>query len=87
MSKSNPNSVTVSADYDINRMTNTITANVSGDLFQQISRKLLGEVCEQLFGTPDVEYVRDVFAVLARDARLAEKITALRTARRIGARP
>ena len=79
------NGVTVAIDHDINRMTNTITA-ISGELYHQINRKLLSEVCEQLFGTTDVEYVRDVFAVLARDARLAKKITALRTARRIGVR-
>lgn len=84
MSKSNPNSVTVSADYDINRMTNIITANVSGDLSQQISRKLLGEVCEQLFGTPDVELVRDTFEAIRLDPEIQDRVVAIRAARRIG---
>jgi hypothetical protein len=79
-------SVTVSVNHDLNRMVDDITATVSQDLALELNRKLLGEVCAHLFGTADIEYVRDVFTVLAKDSQFSEKVTALRTARRIGAK-
>ena len=82
MSQSKP--LTVSIHHDINRMTDTIAANVSGELSQQINRKLLMDVCQQLFGIADVELVRDTFEAIRLDPDIQDRVVAIRTARRIG---
>jgi hypothetical protein len=65
-------------------MSDHIAANVSSELSHQINRKLLGEVCEQLFGTTDVEYVRDVFNAIQQDLAIQDRVLTARTKRRIG---
>jgi hypothetical protein len=79
-----PFQVRVSVNHDLNRMVDDISADVSRELAMSINNKLLGEVCAYLCGTADIEYIRDVFTVLAQDSRFSEKVTALRAARRIG---
>jgi len=74
----------VSIHHDINTMTDRIAANVSADLTTEINRKLLGEVCMNLFGTTNVEYVRDVFHAVQQDPDVQARVVAIRTARRIG---
>jgi hypothetical protein len=78
--------LTVSLRHDINTMTDRITANVSADLTTEINRKLLGEVCENLFGIADVELVRDTFEAIMTDPDIRARVVAIRTARRIGVR-
>jgi len=82
MSQSKP--FTVSIRSDINTMSDHIAANVSSELSHQINRKLLGEVCMNLFGTTNVEYVRDVFNAIQQDPDIQDRVVAIRTARRIG---
>jgi hypothetical protein len=65
-------------------MSDHIAANVSSELSHQINRKLLGEVCMNLFGTTNVEYVRDVFHAVQQDPDIQDRVVAIRTARRIG---
>jgi hypothetical protein len=77
-------SLTVSIRSDINTMSDHIAANVSSELSHQINRKLLGEVCEQLFGTTDVEYVRDVFNAIQQDLAIQDRVLTAQTKRRIG---
>jgi hypothetical protein len=81
-----PNGVTVSLHHDINRMTDRIAASVSTDLTTEINRKLLCEVCENLFGIADVELVRDTFEAIRLDPDIQARVVAIRTARRIGVR-
>jgi len=76
--------LTVSIDHDINRMTDRIAASVSLDLASAINRKLLGEVCENMFGIADVELVRDTFEAIRLDPDIQARVVAIRTARRIG---
>lgn len=78
--------VTVSINHDIARMTDNIAAQVSHDLAQGIGQAL-GEVCAHLFGSADVELVRDTFEVLLRDPVIQERVVSLRAARRIGVKP
>ena len=82
MSQSKP--LTVSIHHDINTMTDRIAASVSTDLTTEINRRLLGEVCMNLFGTTNVEYVRDVFNAIQQDPDIQDRVVAIRTARRIG---
>ena len=74
----------VSIHHDINTMTDRIAANVSADLTTEINRKLLGEVCENMFGIADVELVRDAFEAIRLDPDIQARVVAIRTARRIG---
>jgi len=76
--------VTISVNHDIARMTDNITASVSNELSMQINRKLLGEVCENLFGTADVELVRDIFEAVRLDPDIQDRVVSIRAARRIG---
>jgi hypothetical protein len=81
-----PTGVTVSLHHDINTMTDRITANVSADLTTEINRKLLAEVCKNLFGIADVELVRDTFEAIRLDPDIQARVVAIRTARRLGVR-
>ena len=85
MSQSKP--LTVCIDHDINRMTDRIAASVSLDLASAINRKLLGEVCENMFGIADVELVRDTFEAIRLDPKIQDRVLAIRAARRIGVKP
>ena len=76
--------LTVSINRDLNTITDHIAASLSLDLTTEINRKLLGEVCMNLFGTTDVEYVRDVFHAVQQDPDIRDRVVAIRTARRIG---
>ena len=78
--------VTASVAHDISRMTDQIAASVSHDLAIAINRKLLSEVCENLFDTADVELVRDIFEAIRLDPKIQDRVIAIRAARRIGAR-
>ena len=80
------NGVTVAIDinHDINRMTDRIAANVSIDLASAINRKILGEVCENMFGMADMELVRDTFEAIRLDPKIQDRVLAIRAARRIG---
>lgn len=78
------NGVTVSVNHDIARMTDDIAARVSLDLASAINRKLLGEVCENMFGMADVELVRDTFEAIRLDPEVQARVIAIRAARRIG---
>jgi hypothetical protein len=84
MSTTRPTGVSVSLQHDINTMTDRIGASVSADLTSAINRKLLGEVCENLFGIADVELVRDTFEAIRLDPDIQARVVAIRTARRIG---
>jgi hypothetical protein len=84
MSKINPNGITVSLRHDINTVTDHIAANVSTGLTSAINRKLLGEVCENLFGIADLELVRDTFEAIRLDPEIQDRVVAIRAARRIG---
>jgi hypothetical protein len=84
MNKINPNGITVAIDHNINTMTDRIAANVSLGLTSAINHKLLGEVCENLFGMADVELVRDTFEAIRLDPKIQDRVVAIRAARRIG---
>lgn len=75
---------TISISHDMARMTDDIAARVSHDLAQEINRKALGEVCAHLFGTADVELVRDIFEALRLDPKIQDRVVSIRAARRIG---
>jgi hypothetical protein len=77
-------SIQVSMRHDIERMTDEIAARVSLDFASEINRKLLGEVCENLFGIADVELVRDTFEAIRLDPEIQDRVVAVRAARRIG---
>jgi predicted house-cleaning noncanonical NTP pyrophosphatase (MazG superfamily) len=79
-------SITVSVSYSISHMTDDIAARISNDLAQKINRKLLDEVCENLFNTADVELVRDIFEAIRLDPKIQDRVVAIRAARRIGAK-
>ena len=79
-----PAGVTVSLRHDINTMTDHIAASVSTDLTSAVNRKLLGEVCENLFGMADVELVRDTFEAIRLDPEIQDRVVAIRAARRLG---
>ena len=81
-----PTGVSVSIDHNINTMADRITANVSAGLTTEINRKLLGEVCENLFGMADMELVRDTFEAIRLDPDIQARVVAIRTARRLGVR-
>jgi hypothetical protein len=76
--------ITASVAYDVSRMTDQVAASVSHDLAIAINRKLLGEVCENLFDTADVELVRDIFEAVRLDPKIQDRVVAIRAARRIG---
>lgn len=76
--------VTVSVSHDIARMTDHVAANVSLDLASEINRKLLREVCENLFGMADMELVRDTFEAIRLDPEIQARVIVIRAARRIG---
>jgi hypothetical protein len=78
------NGITVSIDHNVNRMTDRIAASVSLDLASAINRKILGEVCENMFGMADVELVRDTFEAIRLDPEIQDRVVAIRAARRIG---
>ena len=75
--------VTISISHDALRMAD-ITATVSQDLALELNRKLLGEVCENLFGTADVELVRDIFEAVRLGPKIQDRVVSIRAARRIG---
>ena len=75
---------TVSVHHDTARMTDHIAANVSLDLAPEITRKLLREVCVNLFGTSNMELVRDTFEAIRHDPEIQARVIAIRAARRIG---
>jgi len=81
-----PTGVSVSIHHNINTMTDRIAANVSADLTTEINRKVLGEVCENLFGMADMELVRDTFEAIRLDPDIQARVVAIRTARRLGVR-
>ena len=78
------NGVTVSVNHDIARMTDDIAARVSLDLASEINRKILREVCENMFGMADMELVRDTFEAIRLDPEVQARVIAIRAARRIG---
>jgi len=78
------NGITVAITHDINQMTDRIAANVSIDLASAINRKILGEVCENMFGMADMELVRDTFEAIQLDPKIQDRVLAIRAARRIG---
>lgn len=78
------NGVTVSVNHDIARMTDDIAARVSLDLASEINRKILREVCENMFGMADMELVRDTFEAIRLDPEIQARVVAIRAARRIG---
>ena len=78
------NGVTVVIDHDINRITDRIAASVSIDLASAINRKILAEVCENMFGMADMELVRDTFEAIRLDPEIRNRVLAIRAARRIG---
>lgn len=62
----------------------TVAEKVSVQLAQRLSDDALYHICFALFGTSDVNYVRDVLDVLMHDRDVVEKVMARRTAKRIG---
>tara|TARA_R110000868_G_scaffold58744_1_gene180986 strand:- start:90 stop:344 length:255 start_codon:yes stop_codon:yes gene_type:complete len=78
------NGITVQVQHDMNQITDRIAANVSIDLASAINRKILGEVCENMFGTADMELVRDTFEAIRLDPKIQDRVLAIRAARRIG---
>jgi hypothetical protein len=76
--------VSVSVQHDINTITDHIAASISTDLTTAINRKILGEVCENMFGIADMELVRDTFEAIRLDPDIQARVVAIRTARRIG---
>lgn len=76
--------VSGSISHDTIHMADNIAADISHDLSMQINRKLLGVVCENLFGTADVELVRDTFEAIRLDPEIQARVIAIRAARRIG---
>lgn len=82
--KSKSKDLTVSITHDVRTMTDRIAASVSTDLATDINRKLLREVCVNLFGVADMDLVRDTFEAILTDPDIQARVMAIRTARRLG---
>lgn len=80
------NDLTLRSAMDISRMQEQVAMQLNDRLSHQIEHRILEQVCLHLFGTTDVDLVRDTFEALQRDDAIRERVIAMRTARRMGVR-
>jgi hypothetical protein len=80
------NDVDIEMSRSLHGMKTTLVTKINDEVQRKLDQRLLREMCSQLFGTEDVEMVRDCFEIIRNDPEVKEKIVALRAARRIGAK-
>ena len=80
------NDVDMEMSRSLHHMKTTLVTKINDEVQHKIDQRLFREMCSQLFGTSDVLWVQDAFHVILHDPEMKEKIIALRTARRIGAK-
>jgi hypothetical protein len=80
------NDVDIEMSRSLHDMKTTLVTKLNDAVHHGIEQQLLRQVSMHLFGTEDVEMVRDCFEIIRNDPEVKEKIVALRAARRIGAK-
>lgn len=78
--------VDIEMSRSLHDMKTTLVTKLNDAVQHGVEQQLLRQVSMHLFGTEDTEMVRDCFEVIRNDPEVKEKILALRTARRIGAK-